>query len=379
MYIIRRSFLLPTAILFLLIVCVPESFCDTIFQIEEGLKENFQLISRSVVEIVVDNSASSEVIAQKKPPRTRSRRKDPNEEACGLACSKGRMGTGFAIDEDKNILTAEELVRGIENGGALGLICGSGIKIPAVVVGADPISGVAVIRAKPADRSQQEALDKIEPATLGDTADLSQGSFLLMISNAYDMRNSAFWGLLSGRQKQLDCYLMHDYLQTTLPLHPGAVGAPVCNIRGEVVGIMATAFRHYPWQEISFATPVERFREILPILIDEGCVPRGYLGVRISNLVQSNKEELSIPEDTDGILVVEILPGSPAFNAGIQVGDVIQGIGGERVRDVQEVLWKIANARPGTAANIAVLRKGEQSTFEVILGDSCKDSPLSKE
>lgn len=375
---------------------------DILSQFEAQLQERFDVLAPSVVDIVVDVvgdeiSPPSGRPQSPLPRHTFGERPHPEPpvvfDATGLRmanCNQGsslqflgpdRMGTGVVIDERKHILTSESLIRGLDQGPAYTIKIQTESVSPEVVVraeivGSDPFTGIVILRPLPQSPAQEAMIRDLQPVELAGDFEARAGSIVIMLSNAYGMKHSSFWGLLSGRQQHLDCWLMHDYLQTTLPLHPGAVGAPVCDRRGRVIGIMAASFRKSPWQEVSFAIPTNRFLDAIPVLIEQGCVPRGYLGVSISDSPE-RRAKYGVPEGVPGVLVTDVLGGSPAANAGIAAGDVIQEVLGTRIDSVSEVLWTVANAAPETVADVLVWRAGEFMRFQPVLGSSCEETAWS--
>jgi len=367
-------------------------------QFESDLQQRFALLSRSVVDIVVDVSGEDVFgheglrpslgipqpgLGGKPEPPTISDVTAMGGVDCLQKSSlrffgPDRMGTGIVIDEHRHILTAESLLRNLDSVPEYTIwihadSVTSEISMKAEIVGSDPFTGIVILKPIPKTPLEEAVAQQLQPVELARGYEAKPGSIVIMISNAYGMKHSCFWGILSGRQKHLDCWLMHDYLQSTLPLHPGAVGAPVCDRNGHVVGIMAASFRKAPWQEVSFAIPTSRFLSAIPILIEQGCVPRGYLGVGISDSAEK-RSQYGIPEGISGVLVTQVLENSPAANAGIAPGDVIQEVLSTRIFSVPEVLWTIANSVPESVAEIVVWRAGEFRNFNLVLGNSCEET-----
>lgn len=369
-------FLFLTCLVFFGSVCYSQNI---LFQLEQNLQDQFATLGPSVVEISIDLSSERATYypVNSTISGLTSENSCPGPSAGGLKTvinsNEKRMGTGVVFDHEHRIVTAEALLRGItpDSFYTIEVQTFVGEFFHASIVGMDPISGVAVL--EPVHEAGIEpVLESLRPITFGDSETIRTGALLLMASSCYGMNNSAFWGMVSGKQQWLDCYLMHDYIQTTFPLQPGAVGAPVCNLKGEVIGLMAASFRQAPWQEISFAIPCNRFKDVLPVLIRDGCVHRGYLGICIADLTPEIRQELGISEDINGIVVDRVLEGSPA-QASMQSGDVIMSIGTKEVSSIHEVLWIVANMKPNTRVEIALIRDGKPESAEVVLGDSCSN------
>ena len=370
---------------------------DLLATIEAEFQERFSDISKSAVEILLEatpvRSHSDCSKAHPRclfPPHFLPTQTDPflvSEHPNFAFSHRGnnklgpaRMGTGVVFGKEKYILTSEKMVRGIENRKDFSLRIRNLSRhcMPAQVVGTDPVGGVAVLRVTPLTARDREMMASFKPAVFGDSTVLKPGSLLFMVSNVYGMRNFAFLGLLSGWRDCSGYCSGREFIQSSLPFHPGTVGAPICNRKGEVVGIMGCNFRRSPWQEISFAIPSQHFVQLLDVLIEKGCVPRGYLGVCIMENGLDAQQRSDLPDKAQGVVVVDTLGKSPAARAGIEGGDIIQAISGKPVRNAHDMVWKVANTKPDTVVEIDVLREQKSISFKVVLGNSCLDSPFGK-
>ncbi|MEX0600711.1 MAG: PDZ domain-containing protein, partial [Rhodothermales bacterium] len=159
----------------------------------------------------------------------------------------------------------------------------------------------------------------------------------------------------------------HNFIQTDAAINPGNSGGPLVNLRGELVGInTAIISRTGGYQGIGFAIPVNTVRRIADQLIETGRVERGRLGVRFGPASGSLIEALDLPRGA--AIVQQVVPGSPADEAGLQAGDVIVSVNDRTLTNSNELSLYIGNMRPGEEATITVNRDGDELSFDVELG-----------
>ena len=161
-----------------------------------------------------------------------------------------------------------------------------------------------------------------------------------------------------------------DYIQTDAAINPGNSGGPLLNIRGEVIGIN-TAINPVG-RGIGFAIPINTARAIMRQLIEQGQVMRGFLGVGIQTLSAELASKFGISEN-GGVLVGDVLEGSPAEKGGLKRGDVIIDFAGQSVSKMRELQRLVAGTRPGTPVQLKVLRDREERLVALEVGE-LKDS-----
>jgi serine protease Do len=160
-----------------------------------------------------------------------------------------------------------------------------------------------------------------------------------------------------------------DFIQTDAAINPGNSGGPMVNLRGEVVGINTAIFsRSGGNMGIGFAIPINMARTVMRDLIDKGRVVRGFLGVVIQGLDEPLAKSFGY-QGTDGALVAEVSPGSPAEKAGIMSEDIITRFNGNRVSGPDRFRIEVAAVQPGTTAEVEVFRGGSLRTLEVQVGE----------
>ena len=256
-------------------------------------------------------------------------------------------GSGFVFTHDGFALTNSHVVHGateVELGFA------DGHRSPAVLIGDDPETDLAVLRV--------DAPDLIV-APLGDSHALRPGQLAIAIGNPYGFQHSVTAGVISALGRSLRSRtgrLMEDVIQTDAALNPGNSGGPLVNTRGEVIGVNTAMI--LPAQGIAFAVASNTARFIAAQLIRDGRIRRSSIGIAGQNVTlpdqQTRRHNL---EPGGGVLVAECLPGSPAARSGLKRGDVIVGMAGQRVGGIDDILRLLTEDRIGDLTPVAVLRE----------------------
>jgi serine protease Do len=159
-----------------------------------------------------------------------------------------------------------------------------------------------------------------------------------------------------------------NFIQTDASINPGNSGGPLFNMKGEVVGINTAIFA--AGQGLGFAIPVNIAKKFLPQLMEFGKVKdRGWLGVGVQELTPELAKSLGLSENQTGVLINQVFPDSPASKAGIKRGDVITKFNGTEIKKYNELPGLVASVQPGTEVEVTILRKGEEKTVKVLLGN----------
>ena len=225
-------------------------------------------------------------------------------------------------------------------------------------MGTDPDTDLAVVKI--------DAEGDLPVARLGDSDSLRVGQFAVAVGSARGFEGSFSFGHVTalGREElNLPGLRFQNFVQTDAAINLGNSGGPLCNIDGEVIGISIAIV--YGANSLGFAIPVNTAKEIIPLLISEGKVIRGYLGVKIEN-VDKYAEGVGLP-DKNGAFVNSVQPGTPAERAGIQRYDVIRKVNGDVVADAADLVRKISDLPPGSKVMLEVWRKAEPIEVDVTL------------
>ena len=279
------------------------------------------------------------------------------------------LGSGVIIRPDGHILTNNHVV---ENMNELAVIAMDGTEYEAQVVGADPVSDVAVIKI------EADALPFVE---MGDSDDVKVGQWVMAFGSPIEasLGNTVTAGIVSatgrirggsdmpGNDADGGPSPTYNFIQTDAAINPGNSGGPLVNLRGELVGVnTAIITRTGGYQGIGFAIPVNTARSIADQLMATGRVRRGKLGVSYGPASEALIEALDLPQGA--AVVGAVMEGSAAEKAGIRPGDVIVRLDGKALRNHQQLSLWIGAMKPGERAEIEVNREGESKTFRVELG-----------
>jgi len=261
------------------------------------------------------------------------------------------LGTGFVISKDGLIVTNNHVVEGVDK---VEVVFSDGTRCEAEIVGTDPKTDIALIRAK-ADR----AYDLL---ALGDSAALLPGDWVIAIGNPFGLDHTVTAGIVSALGRELGQGPYDDFIQTDAAINPGNSGGPLLNLAGEVVGIN-TAINPRA-NTIGFAVPINLAKEILPQLQQNGRVVRGWLGVAVQPVTPELAEALDL-ETQAGALISQVTPGGPAENGGLERGDVIIRFGAQQIDRMRELPRAVARVVPGTKVQVEIIRDGKRETRAV--------------
>lgn len=268
-------------------------------------------------------------------------------------------GSGFIINPDGYILTNNHVV---ENAQTILVRLVDGVELYAEVVGTDPRTDVALIKVDP-----DYPLPTIP---LGDSDELHVGDWVVAIGSPLGLDFTVTHGIVSALERReihpdgRDLY--ENFIQTDASINPGNSGGPLINIQGEVIGINTAVNRM--GQGIGFAIPINMVKLLVPQLLETGTVRRSCIGVSIQAMSRelAGTYGLSAPR---GALVRDVNAGGPGEVAGILPGDVILTFDGEDIEEADELPWLASVAGVGREVEVGILRAGDRTEVDVVLGE----------
>jgi S1-C subfamily serine protease len=269
-------------------------------------------------------------------------------------------GSGVAISADGFVVTAAHVVEGSSHGVAS---FSDGHETPVSVVGSDPLSDLAVLRADG---------DDLSPATLGDATDLRVGQLVVAIGNPNGFASSVTAGVVSGLGRSLPVgarggprRVVENIIQTDAALNPGNSGGALVDGAGRVVGIN-TALAGIG---LGLAVPInDATRVIISTLIRDGRVRRAHLGVAVAPRPLPPRTAHRLGR-AGGVQIVQVIEDSPAAGAGLRRGDLLLELDGEPVTDASDLQRLMVHERIGRAVAAIVLRDGRERTVELVLDE----------
>jgi len=281
------------------------------------------------------------------------------------------LGSGFLVSRDGVILTSNHVV---ENAEEITVVLADDRELAAEIVGTDPATDVAVIRV-----SSDDALPYLP---LGDSDAIRVGEWVLALGNPFSqgLRGTVTTGIISAQgRSRIGLTDYEDFIQTDAAINPGNSGGPLVNMRGEVIGInTAIVGRSGGNQGVGFAIPINLAKMVRSSILAEGRVVRGWLGVYIGELTEELREAFET-EVEQGVLIQQVMEGSPAEAAGLREADIILALDGEPVESVQDLRFRIAAMRPGAQVDVTVMRDGRRNTIVVELGELESDEATASD
>ncbi len=273
------------------------------------------------------------------------------------------MGSGFIFSADGNILTNAHVVDGAEE---VTVTLKNGDTYKGRVLGSDSVTDLAVVKI------EANNLPTIE---LGNSDNLQVGEWAIAIGNPLGLDNTVTTGIISavGRNSSQigEGDKRIDFIQTDAAINPGNSGGPLLNAQGEVIGINTAIIQNA--QGIGFAIPINKAQEISQQLISQGKVEHPYLGIRMAEITPELKQELAKTQGwtmnaDSGVVIVEVVPNSPAAQGGLIPGDVIKAIDGESVGTASKIQQIVENTKVGTNLPLQVERQGKTLNLSVEVG-----------
>ncbi len=264
-------------------------------------------------------------------------------------------GTGFFISADGYLLTNDHVVAGADE---VTVTLLDDRTFPARVVGTDPNTDIALVKVDTTDALPYVQLGSSDAARVGDR--------VVAIGNPFGLSHTVTEGIVSAKGRVIGAGPYDDFLQTDASINPGNSGGPLFNLRGEVIGINTAI--NPRGQGIGFSVPIDMVRPLVEDLKDDGHVSRGWLGVGLQPIDPVLKKHLG-DDSLEGTVVGMVYPGTPAAEAGLEVGDIITGIDGKPVSESAELVRHIGTRAPGEKVTLNLRRGNETVDLKVKLGE----------
>ncbi|HWE18314.1 MAG TPA: trypsin-like peptidase domain-containing protein [Hyphomicrobiaceae bacterium] len=266
-------------------------------------------------------------------------------------------GSGTIIAPDGIVLTNNHVVDGVA---AIELALNDGRHMPARILGRDPDTDIAVLRA--------ETNDRLPAAKIGNSKKVKQGQVAVAIGNPFGFESTVTAGIVSAVGRSLRAQngrLIGDVIQTDAALNPGNSGGPLVNSRSEVIGVNTAVIMGA--QGICFSVASNTAQHVLTQILQHGRVRRAKLGIAGDqvHLPQRIKASTGLKQSA-GVRVVEVQPGSPAAAGGIEPGDVIVGVDKEMVTGIDDIARVLDGTRIDKRVSIHILREGRSRTLDVV-------------
>jgi len=293
----------------------------------------------------------------------------------------GAEGSGFVYDSEGHIVTNYHVVADARD---IQVIFADGTNVEAKLVGTDPGSDLAVIKVEPS------AVD-LTPIAVGDSDGLRVGNEVVAIGNPFGLDGTMTTGIVSGLGRSLasqattadgGTFSIPNIIQTDAAINPGNSGGPLLNLSGEVIGVNAAiSSTTGSFNGVGYAIPSNIVKQVVPTLISDGTYAHPWLGISGVELNPAIREQLNLDASLRGVLVVQVIDGGPAAQAGIigtgaletpddlqpGKGDVITSIDGQSVTVFEDLISYLNTKQAGDVVTLNVIRNGEPLELKVKL------------
>jgi serine protease Do len=270
------------------------------------------------------------------------------------------LGSGVVISPDGYIVTNNHVIDGAVD---IRVTTSNRRVLKAKLIGTDPLTDIAVIKV--------DASAGLPSAPWGDSRDVRPGETVLAFGNPYGFQFTVTRGIVSAVNRPNpdanDRRKPGEFIQTDAAINPGNSGGPLVDARGEVVGINAWLVSPSgTFSGMGFAIPTQIVRPTVDALIRDGKVSHGRIGIGVADVTPENAKFFD-ESNPSGAVVTQVEPDSPGSKAGLETGDVITAINGNKVTDAAELQVVVGQNKPGTKLELTVLRNGKTETIPVTL------------
>tara|TARA_Y100001970_G_scaffold36327_1_gene44891 strand:+ start:13095 stop:14501 length:1407 start_codon:yes stop_codon:yes gene_type:complete len=266
------------------------------------------------------------------------------------------LGSGFIIDEKGIVVTNNHVISDAED---IIVRVNGDKEFKAKVVGADPLSDIAVL--------QLETKEKFIPVKFGNSDKARIGDWVIAIGNPFGLGGTVTSGIISARNRSIGLSRYEDYIQTDASINSGNSGGPLFDMKGDVIGINTAILGRNGSIGIGFSIPSNSAKIVIDQLIEFGETKRGWLGVRIQD-VTNEIAEIENLDEPRGALVASVAQDSPSDKAGVKAGDIILEFNGEKIKEMKELPIIVARTEVGKKVKVKIWRNKKEITKTITLG-----------
>jgi len=288
------------------------------------------------------------------------RRQDPNGRRFQQRRKARAVGSGFVVDAAGYVVTNNHVIRRATK---VEVIFDGGKRYVAKIIGRDAKTDLALLKIKG---------DKPFPTVQwGDSDQARIGDWIMAVGNPYGLSSTVTAGIISARGRSLRSASLVDFLQIDASINKGNSGGPTFNMDGKVIGVNTAIYSPTGGSVgLGFAIPSNLARQVIAQLRNNGGkISRGWLGVQIQRVSAEIAKAVGLDEPR-GALVASVVPQSPARKAGVRTGDVIVSWGGKSIKDIRDLVRKVAFTKAGQSVSVVVWRQGTRKTLTVNVGES---------
>ena len=380
---VRRGSVLAV---FMLLLISAGAWAQSASEVDAGIRalENMQSSFRAVTKRVLPSVAAIDVVDVVKRPVQRfdspfdfffgPRNRNQSESQGEREFRRQGLGSGVIVQRAGNkvyVLSNDHVVGDADE---INVTLHDGRRFKADLVGKDDKRDLALV--------MFETGDSVPVAELGDSDLLQVGDWALAVGNPFGFQSTVTAGIISavGRQSAPGARVggYTDYIQTDAAINQGNSGGALVNIHGEVVGINTWIASPSGGNiGLGFAIPVNNAKKVISDFINKGKVEYGWLGITVGDLQSQVADDFGL-ENSEGAFVYGVFRGSPAQKGGLEPGDYITAIDGERIRDSGHLLGVVGNLRPGRTVRFDLLRTGEKAAISVTIEERADEKEINE-
>ena len=336
-------------------------FSFSVYSNSQSVPESFADLAEKLMPSVVNISTTQTVVTNNNPFPFTFPPGSPFEDmfrefGTPQERKSSALGSGFIIDEKGLVVTNNHVIQDAED---ILVIVNGDQEFKAKVIGADPLSDIAVL--------QLETEKKFIPVAFGDSDKARIGDWVIAIGNPFGLGGTVTSGIISARNRSIGLSRYEDYIQTDASINSGNSGGPLFDMNGNVIGINTAILGRSGSVGIGFSIPSNSAKLVIDQLIEFGETKRGWLGVRIQDVTQeiADVEKLEKPR---GALVASVAENSQSEKGGIKAGDIILEFNGVKINQMRELPAIVAKTKVGTKVNVKIWRNKREMTKSILLG-----------
>tara|TARA_A100001388_G_scaffold234673_1_gene188046 strand:- start:2204 stop:3604 length:1401 start_codon:yes stop_codon:yes gene_type:complete len=335
-------------------------FCHSAQSFSKNAPESFADLAEKLMPSVVNISTTQTVVTNSNPFPFQFPPGSPFEDMFREFGSpqerkSAALGSGFIIDKEGIVVTNNHVIKDAEDI----IVRVNDKEFKANVVGADPLSDIAVLKL--------ETNEKFIPVKFGDSDKARIGDWVIAIGNPFGLGGTVTSGIISARNRSIGLSRYEDYIQTDASINSGNSGGPLFDMNGDVIGINTAILGRNGSIGIGFSIPSNSAKIVIDQLLEFGETKRGWLGVRIQDVTKEIAEVENLNEPR-GALVASVAENSPSDKAGVKSGDIILEFNGEKIQEMKELPIIVARTEVGKKVKVKIWRNKKEITKEIILG-----------
>ena len=291
----------------------------------------------------------------------------PREDNARPRIMEGR-GSGFIIDAEGIIVTNNHVVK---DGGTVTVTLDDGRELAARVIGRDDRTDIALLKVS--------SPTKLPFIQLGNSRDVKPGEWVVAMGNPFGLGGTVTAGIVSAVSRDIGAGPYDQFIQIDAPINQGNSGGPLFTQDGKVIG-MNTAILSPSGGSIGigFAVPSDMIRTVSAQIQQTGHVTRGYVGVEAQSMNAAMAKAMKV-EENGGIVLAGVQPNGPAAKAGLQPGDVIQAVNGQKIGSPRDLALNVASLKPNDEARLQIVRDGAKREISLKVGEMPRDRVASAE